>query len=98
MTYRIDTTAMEGTLSDIEEPIRLHKVDETKWESYWDKLVNKYHYLGYVWQFGGRIKYLITTGDRIIGAIGFCSAVYRLALVTDISDGMRPRGYHFCPT
>jgi len=69
---------MEGRLSDFDEPIRLHKVDETKWESYWDKLVNKYHYLGYNWQFGGRIKYLITMGRRIIGAIGFCSAVYKL--------------------
>jgi SRSO17 transposase len=69
---------MEGVLSDFQEAVLLHKVDETKWESYWDKLVDKYHYLGYDWQFGGRIKYLITMGDRTIGAIGFCSAVYRL--------------------
>jgi len=76
--YRLDTASLEGELSDIEEPIRLHKVDETKWESYWDNLVNRYHYLGYKWQFGGRIKYLITMGERIIEAIGFCSAVYKL--------------------
>jgi hypothetical protein len=70
---------MEGVLRDFQEPVRLHKVDETKRESYWDKLVSKYRYLGYDWQFGGRIKYLITMGDRTIGAIGFCSAVYRLS-------------------
>jgi len=69
---------MEGKLSDFNEPVRLLKVDETKWESFWDKLVDKYHYLGYEWQFGGRIKYLITIGWQIIGAIGFCSAVYKL--------------------
>ena len=77
-SYRLDTTALEGDLRDLQEPVRLHKVDETKWESYWDTLVNRYHYLGYDWQFGGRIKYLITVGLRIIGAIGFCSGVYQL--------------------
>jgi SRSO17 transposase len=69
---------MEGTLGEYSESVRLHKVDETKWERYWDRLVDRYHYLGYDWQFGGRVKYLITMGNRIIGAIGFCSAVYRL--------------------
>ena len=78
MTYRLDTTPIEGKLKELMEPIRLHKVDETKMESYWDNLVNKYHYLGYNWQYGGRVKYLIITGDRIIGAISFCSAVYHL--------------------
>jgi len=70
---------MEGKLSNFSEPIALLKADETKWETYWDKLVDRYHYLGYVWQFGCRIKYLIAMGCRIIGAIGFCSGVYRLA-------------------
>jgi len=69
---------LEGKRRELEGPIQLHKVDETKWEISWDKLVNRYHYLGYDWQFGGRIKYLITMGIRIIGAIGFCSAVYKL--------------------
>ena len=76
--YRLITSPLEGKLSDFGEPVLLLKVDETKWEPYWDDLVNKYHYLGYDWQFGGRVKYLITLGERIIGAIGFCSAVYRL--------------------
>jgi SRSO17 transposase len=65
-------------MGELDEPVLLHKVDETKWEAYWDELVDKYHYLGYDWQFGGRIKYLATVGKRIVGAIGFCSAVYRL--------------------
>jgi SRSO17 transposase len=69
---------MEGKLGDFDDAVQLIKVDETKWESYWDKLVNKYHYLGYDWQFGGRVKYLVTMGERIVGAVGFCSAVYKL--------------------
>jgi len=78
MTYRLDKTPLEGVLGDFKDPVRLVKVDETKWEAYWDGLVDRYHYLGYTWQMGGRVKYLITLGDRILGAIGFCSAVYRL--------------------
>jgi len=76
--YRLITSPLEGKLSDFRESVRLIKVDETKWESYWDKLVNQYHYLGYDWQFGRRVKYMICLGERIIGAIGFCSAVYQL--------------------
>jgi SRSO17 transposase len=77
-TYRLVTSPLEGDINDFDEPVRLHKVDETKWESYWDRIVDKYHYLGYGWQFGGRVKYFVTLGERIIGAIGFCSAVYKL--------------------
>jgi SRSO17 transposase len=47
-------------------------------EAFWDALVNEYHYLGYDWQFGGRIKYLIVIGKQPAGAIGFCSAAYKL--------------------
>ena len=78
VTYRLITKPLEGTLGDFAEPIQLHKVDETKWESYWGRIVDKYHYLGFDWQFGCRVKYLITLGRWIVGAIGFCSAVYRL--------------------
>jgi SRSO17 transposase len=75
----LDKTPMHGDLRDFDDAVVLHKVDETKWESYWDKLVDSYHYLGYGWQFGGRVKYVITMGERIVGAIGFCAAVLRLA-------------------
>jgi SRSO17 transposase len=69
---------MSGELGDYPGAVRLHKVDETKWEPFWDKLVREYHYLGYEGQMGARIKYVVTLGDRIVGAISFCSAAYRL--------------------
>ena len=70
---------MVGEISDYEEEILLHKVDETKWEATWNKLVRKYHYLGYESVIGARIKYIITLGEYIIGAISFCSAAYHLS-------------------
>ena len=69
---------MIGELSDFPGTVRLHKVDETKLEVFWDELVREYHYLGYEGQFGARIKYVVTLGKQIVGAISFCSAAYKL--------------------
>ena len=79
MVYKHDSSPMSGRIdeySDLE--LRLHKVDETKWEKYWDNLVKEQHYLGFEGSIGGRVKYIVTLGHRIVGAIGFCSAVYQL--------------------
>ena len=78
MQYRYDTKPLSGKISDYEDELLLHKVDETKWEKHWNKLVQERHYLGFESSFGGRVKYIITLGDRIVGAISFCSAVYHL--------------------
>jgi hypothetical protein len=40
-------TLLGGSISDYKEPLRLHKVDETKWEFLWNEMVREYHYLGY---------------------------------------------------
>jgi SRSO17 transposase len=76
--YQYDRTPINGELSEIEGSVRFHKVDETKWEAFWDELVREYHYLGYEGQVGARVKYVITLGKQIVGAISFCSAAYHL--------------------
>ena len=78
MKYTTNKTPMVGEISDYEEEVLLHKVDETKWEGIWNKLVRKYHYMGYESVIGARIKYIITIGAYIVGAISFCSAAYHL--------------------
>lgn len=78
MSYQYDKTPLAGELNDYPEAVRLHKVDETKLEAFWDKLVKEYHYLGYEGQMGARIKYVVTLGNQIVGAISFCSAAYKL--------------------
>lgn len=78
MGYRFDMTPQAGTLGDYANSVRLVKVDETKLEAFWNALMVKYHYIGYEGQLGCRIKYLIAIGKQPIGAIGFCSAVYKL--------------------
>ncbi|MCL1809632.1 MAG: DUF4338 domain-containing protein [Clostridiales bacterium] len=78
MVYRYDKTPMSGKIDDYEECLLLHKVDETEWEPCWNKLVDEHHYLGFDSSFGGRVKYVVTLGHRIVGAVSFCSAVYQL--------------------
>jgi len=78
VAYQYDKTPLTGEISDYHEPVRLHKVDETRWEAFWDELVKEHHYLGYEGQMGARIKYVITLGKQVVGAISFCSAAYKL--------------------
>ena len=80
MEFRLDKTVLEGVLGDFPGPVRHIKVDETKWEPLWDRLVREHHYLGYDSVIGSRVKYLIALGDRVVGAISFCSAAFRLGL------------------
>jgi SRSO17 transposase len=78
LEYRFNKTPLEGSLSDFTEPVELVKVDETRWESFWDKVVREHHYLGHESVIGSRIKYLIALGNRVVGAISFCSGAYKL--------------------
>ena len=78
MAYKYDKTPLTGELSDYPGEVRLHKVDETKWEAFWDEIVREYHYLGYEGQMGARIKYVVTLDKQVVGAISFCSATYKL--------------------
>lgn len=78
MHYRFKMDPLTGTLGDYADSVKLIKVDETKLEAFWDYLVAKYHYIGYVGQLGCRIKYIIAIGKQPVGAISFCSAVYKL--------------------
>jgi hypothetical protein len=76
--YKYDKTPLGGKIDDYEGELLIHKVDETKWEAYWNQLVKLHHYLGFDSSIGGRLKYIITLGQLIVGAISFCSAMYHL--------------------
>ncbi|MDR1038104.1 MAG: DUF4338 domain-containing protein [Deltaproteobacteria bacterium] len=77
---KFDMDPLGGELSDYREPVLLHKVDETRREPVWNKLVNEYHYLGYETQIGCRVKYIMTMGTHLIGAMSFCSGAYQLSM------------------
>jgi SRSO17 transposase len=74
----LDHTALEGDLDDFDEPVILQKVDQTALEGLWDFVVREHHYLGFGRIIGGRAKYLVSLGSKLVGAISYCSASYKL--------------------
>jgi hypothetical protein len=72
-----DKTPLAGDIGDFSEPVPFLKVDGTPRESLWEQLVRDDHDLGLDSVIGGRVKYLITIGTRLIGAVSFCSAAHK---------------------
>ena len=74
----IDTHEITGHLKDIDR-VTLEQVSGTEQEMLWDELVRSYHYLGYQKMIGQRIKYLVRSGERVIGAISYNRPAQRVA-------------------
>ncbi len=60
------------------EKIELEFAKGNSKEKIWNVLVATYHYLGYRVLVGRSIKYLIKSGNRLLGAIGFSSPALHL--------------------
>jgi hypothetical protein len=45
----------------------------------WNELVARYHYLGYEPLPGAQVRYLIRDGNRLLGALGFSAAAWKVA-------------------
>jgi hypothetical protein len=45
----------------------------------WNEFVGRYHYLGYKMLPGAQIRYLILDGGRVLGAMGFGAAAWKVA-------------------
>jgi len=58
--------------------LRLIRVDETKWELTWNKMIERWHYLASSDTVGCLVKYFIVLEEWIVGAISFSSAAYKL--------------------
>lgn len=65
-------------------------------ERLWNFLIDKFHYLGYKGALGRTIKYIIWGDDRLLGAIGFASPVWRLKARDDLLTelGWSPADIH----
>ena len=45
----------------------------------WNEFVARYHYLGYAPMAGAQLRYFIRDGDRVLGAMGFGAAAWKVA-------------------
>jgi SRSO17 transposase len=58
--------------------VRLIRIDETKWELTWNKMMEQWHYLASSNMVGSLVKYFIVLDEWIVGGISFCAASYKL--------------------
>jgi hypothetical protein len=76
---RVDTTPLCEKLSFL-PPVTVEVVSQTAWESSWDHLVRRHHYLGYQRLLGRRLKYLAFIGEQPVAALSFSAPVLRLGV------------------
>lgn len=65
-------------LRELPSPIILEFAKGNQAESTWNVVVNQHHYLGHRVIVGRCIKYLVRSGDHLIGAVAFSSPAWRL--------------------
>lgn len=66
-----------GNLGNFSKPV-FNRVKNPKENTFWEYLVNRYHYLGYKGVMGRFIKYIIYIDDIPIACIGFTGAALRV--------------------
>jgi hypothetical protein len=66
------------TLSDFAD-LKLVLVQRGPQLTRWNEFVGRHHYLGYKMLPGAQLRYLITDGDRVLGAMGFGAAAWKVA-------------------
>lgn len=76
-THNTIKGSMIGELHDFGS-LRLMRVDETKWEFAWNKMIEHWHYLASSEMVGGLLKYFVILDESIVGGISFCSASHKL--------------------
>ena len=71
----LPVTDSAGKLPDL----RLEPVSGQRVSSLWNEYIHRYHYLGYQPLPGAQLRYLITSADRVLGALGFGAAAWKTA-------------------
>jgi hypothetical protein len=69
----IDESPIRSTLQAL-EPITFHQVRRTKEEATFNGLIEAHHYLGYTQPVGEHLKYMVSSGDRLLACLAWSSA------------------------
>jgi hypothetical protein len=62
-----------GALSLFLEPVN------RKSTSFWNELIDRYHYLGYCRMGGAQMRFFVRAGDQLLALLGFSAAAWRVA-------------------
>lgn len=69
---------LESRLEDLVD-LRLLRVERGESLALWNEFISRYHYLGYGVMPGAQLRYFIMAGDRVLGAMGFGGAAWKVA-------------------
>ncbi len=75
----MDTANLEAPLSRLRPQVRVELVKGNAGERLHNSLVARYHYLGYRQPTGAALKYLCYCGERVVAALGFGPAAWKVA-------------------
>jgi hypothetical protein len=78
--------------------IRVEMAQGKEEKALWSELVDRYHYLGYTRMGGAQLRYLIKSGDSILGCIGWSAAAWKTASRDNFigwNPDQRERTLHF---
>lgn len=67
-----------GSLSDLNN-LKMELVQRGAPLRRWNELVGRHHYLGYTMLPGAQLRYFILDGERVLGAMGFGAAAWKVA-------------------
>ena len=71
-------------------PIRLECVKGTPREKQWNRIVQKYHYLGHKVTVGRCLKFILSANEGILGALSLSESAWALCLVWAAENGSKP--------
>lgn len=71
-------SATETTLKALDD-LRIELVARGRPLALWNEFIGRYHYLGYGSMPGAQLRYFIMAGDRVLGAMGFGGAAWKVA-------------------
>ena len=87
--YRVPRRTFVSEASDPQPPVeislgdltdlRLELVGRGRPLALWNEFIGRYHYLGYRIMPGAQLRYFITAGGRVLGAMGFGGAAWKVA-------------------
>jgi hypothetical protein len=73
----IDQSPLQADLRLL-APLRFEQVRRTAQEPLFNSLIQHHHYLGYTQPVGEHLKYLVTSGERVVAALAWSSAAHGL--------------------
>jgi len=76
--FLLDRSPLQGPLRRL-QPLVIRQVRRTGWESLFNGLIERDHYLGYIQPVGEHLKYMVFAQDRPIACLGWSSAPWHIA-------------------